>query len=202
MLHSKMLDKAKLENAFELLAKKCKEKNISSPINLYVVGGASILINFDFRKATLDVDAYCDKIDEIKGIVLEISSELYLYDNWINDDFKNTPSYSDKILELSILYKSFDDVVYVYTLEPKYMIAMKLKSSRVDGGDLDDIRKMIFELKLSGSQLSFDEVMEAYDYLYNNDRSYTYERFFETTKKTFDMSVDEVKELLGIDQDY
>ena len=197
-----MLDKAKLETAFELLAKKCKENNISSPINLYVVGGASILINFDFRKATLDVDAYCDKIDELKDIIVEISLELYLDDDWINDDFINTPSYSDKIVELSVLYKSFDNVIYVYTLEPKYMIAMKLKSSRPDGGDLDDIKRMIFELKLSGVELSFDEIMEAYDYLYYGDRSYTYEHFFETTKKTIEMSVDEVKELLGIDQDY
>ena len=197
-----MLDKDKFEAAFTLLAKKCKEQNVVGPINVYVVGGASILINFDFRKATLDVDAYCERINELKNIILEISSELYLYDDWLNDDFKNTPSYSRKIIELSVLCKSFDDIVNVFTLEPKYMIAMKLKSSRPDSGDLEDIRQMIFELKLSGIELSFDEVMEAYDYLYDGDRSYTYERFFITTKQTIEMSVDEVKELLGIDQDY
>ena len=197
-----MLDKDKFEAAFTLLAKKCKEQNVVGPINVYVVGGASILINFDFRKATLDVDAYCERIIELKNIILEISSELYLYDDWLNDDFKNTPSYSRKIIELSVLCKSFDDIVNVFTLEPKYMIAMKLKSSRPDSGDLEDIRQMIFELKLSGIELSFDEVMEAYDYLYDGDRSYTYERFFITTKQTIEMSVDEVKELLGIDQDY
>ena len=197
-----MLDKDKFEAAFTLLAKKSKEQNVVGPINVYVVGGASILINFDFRKATLDVDAYCERINELKNIILEISSELYLYDDWLNDDFKNTPSYSRKIIELSVLYKSFDDIVNVFTLEPKYMIAMKLKSSRPDSGDLEDIRQMIFELKLSGIELSFDEVMEAYDYLYDGDRSYTYERFFITTKQTIEMSVDEVKELLDIDQDY
>ena len=202
MLRDTVLNKKSISKLFSLFAKKCIEHGIKDRIYFYVVGGASIIMNFSFRESTQDIDAYYVKDETINQIIADIANEMEISKKWINDDFINTPSYSKKIFEVAKIYSIYRRILYVYTLHPKYLIAMKLKSSRATGGDHDDIIKMIFELKLSGSKLTFNEVMEAYDYLYDNDHSYTHDYFFKDTQKAFDMSVDEVKELLGIDQDY
>ena len=68
---------------------------------------------------------------------------------------------------------------------------MKLKSSRPTGGDLDDIIKMIYELRLNKVDITYEQVIEAYKDLYN-DYSHTYAYFFERTKKAFEADEEEM----------
>lgn len=52
------IDKVKLDNYFNELAKIYKRKSHGYVFEFILVGGASILINYDFRDVTNDIDAY------------------------------------------------------------------------------------------------------------------------------------------------
>ena len=75
---------------------------------------------------------------------------------------------------------------------------MKFKSSRPGGGDLDDIVKMIYELKLEKVQLSYDDVIEAYKELYENFDN-TYDYFLKKTKEAFEAPIEDIKLIFGND---
>ena len=127
MLRSSLLDKEKIETILNIFASKCLERNIAGPINIYVVGGASIVMKFKFRAPTIDIDAYFKKTKDLEDIIKEISEEQHIAKDWMNDEFVNTPSFSSKIIEVAKLYSIYQNLVYFYILDPEYMIAMKDK---------------------------------------------------------------------------
>ena len=55
---------------------------------------------------------------------------------------------------------------------------------------------MIYELRLSGSDITFETIMNAYYSLYT-DSSNTIPYFFDKTKKAFDALPDEMNAALG-----
>lgn len=166
----------------------------TQPINIYLVGGAAIVLNFEYRLSTIDIDALFIDNQTLKKAVDNISKEMNLPADWLNDDFINTPSYSNEIIEKSKLHSKYLGVLFVYTLEPKYMIAMKLKSSRPTSGDLDDIIKMIYELRFKEVPISYEEIIDAYKELYS-DFSNTYDYFLREAKEAFETPVEDFEYL-------
>ncbi len=57
MLHNRVLTKENFETVFMCFAKNCINNGLKEPIDIYIVGGAAIVFNFDFRESTIDVDA-------------------------------------------------------------------------------------------------------------------------------------------------
>lgn len=192
MLHNQVLNKNSIDSIFSCLA---NNYHGTKPINIYLVGGAAIMLHFDYRQSTIDFDALFQNNNEMEKAIKQVSDQLSLPIDWLNQDFVNTPSFSSKIIECSKLYKSFNDVVFVYSLEPMYLIAMKLKSSRPTGGDLDDIVKMIYELRFNNAPITFEKVLEAYRHLYQ-DFSNTYDYFLKKTKEAFETPMEEVEIVL------
>ena len=195
MLRNVVLTKEKLDSVFEVFAQKILKANINNPINIYIVGGAAIVLNFDYRESTIDIDAMFENDEMINSVIKETANELKMPDDWLNQDFINTPSYSPKIKMVSTLYKTFGDIVNVFYLPPVYLIAMKLKSSRPTGGDMGDIIKMIYELRYKGEKLSYDDVMNAYLFLYP-DLSNTYSYFFEKAKEAFETPLEDIESII------
>ena len=74
-------------------------------------------------------------------------------------------------------------------------LATKLKSSRPTGGDLDDIIMMIYELRYKKDQITYDDVIEAYKYLYT-DFSNTYDYFLQKTNEAFEVPIEDFEHLL------
>lgn len=196
MLHSKVLMKENIDAIFECFAKNYIGIDPKNAIDIYLVGGGAIMLNFDYRLSTIDFDAYFKNSLSIKQAIKATAIEKGLPDDWLNQDFVSTPSFSPVIQQHSVLYRVYENKVYLYILEPLYLIAMKLKSSRPTGGDLDDIVKMIYELRLSGSDITFEMIMNAYYSLYI-DSSNTIPYFFDKTKKAFDALPDEMNAALG-----
>ena len=88
----------------------------------------------------------------------------------------------------------YNEIIVVYSLEPKYLIAMKLKSSRPTGGDLDDVIKMIYELRFKGTEITYETIIEAYKELYA-DFSNTYDYFLEKAKEAFETPIEDFEYL-------
>ena len=192
MLHNKLLTKENVDEIFSCFALHClNNSNHPSKIEVYMVGGGAIMLNFDYRLSTIDFDALFMKDEMINAAIKETAKEKQLPNDWLNQDFVNTPSFSPKIVKVSQLFKIYEGIIYLYTLKPVYLIAMKLKSSRPTGGDLDDIIKMIYELRLNKVDITYEQVIEAYKDLYN-DYSHTYAYFFERTKEAFEADEEEM----------
>lgn len=190
MLHSNLLKRDDLDQLFTKLAAEYIELGGSKEVEIYLVGGAAIILNFDFRMSTIDVDAMFKDNDILEIAIQNVSQKNGLPSDWLNKDFITTPSYSPKIIDKAKKYAVYHNIIFVYLLEPKYLIAMKLKSSRPTGGDLDDIIKMIYELRYKGTEITYEQIIEAYKEFYS-DFSNTYSYFLEKTKEACETPVED-----------
>ena len=190
MLHSKLIQKNDIDTIFNALAKEYELLGGNKSIDIYLVGGASIILNFSYRMSTLDIDAYFKEDLILNAAIKKVSEKLSLPDDWINQDFINTPSFSPRIIEKEKFFSKYGNYISVFFLEAKYLIAMKLKSSRPTGGDLDDIIMMIYELRYKGATITFNEIIDAYKDLYP-DFSNTYHYFLEKAKNALEVPVED-----------
>ncbi len=190
MLHSKVIKREDIDVIFDNLASEYIKLGGNQKVDINLVGGAAIVLYFNYRVSTVDIDAFFKDNKTLTQSINNVSKQLSLPNDWVNCDFINTPSYSPVILNKAHLYKTYQGKINVFLLEPKYIIAMKLKSSRPTGGDLDDIIKMIYELRYKNVLISYSEIINAYNELYP-DFSNTYEYFLEKTKEAFETPVED-----------
>ena len=94
------IDRAKLDNYFNELAKIYKKKSHGYVFEFILVGGASILVNYDFRDTTNDIDAYYIQSADIKDAIKSVSLKYNINTNWINVDFNN--KYSNTLNEANV----------------------------------------------------------------------------------------------------
>ena len=141
-----------------LIAREYKKSNKNNPgIEIILVGGASVLLNYNFREETTDLDSLIRASSSIKDVIKHISKEKQLPDNWINDDFRKTNSYSDKLVLHSKFYKRFCDCLDVRTVSGEYLLAMKLRSFRNYKNDISDIVDILKKQKEFKQPITIDE---------------------------------------------
>ena len=73
----------------------------SMPAEVVLIGGASVLINYGFREMTTDIDAVIQAASTMKEAINHVGDRNDLPRGWINEDFKNTKSFSPKLLMYS-----------------------------------------------------------------------------------------------------
>ena len=162
------IDKIKLDNYFNELAKIYKKKAHGYIFEFILVGGASILVNYNFRDVTNDIDAYYLPSADIKDAIKIVSEKFNIDSKWINNDFKKTKSYSNKLAEFSTFYKSYKEIISVRTIKDEYLIAMKLMSGRIYKNDISDIIGIIISNKNNGKNVTYDMIDKAIKNLYGN----------------------------------
>lgn len=158
------IDNEKLETYLrdfsKTLRKQCG-KEVS--VDLYIVGGASVLLNYDFRNTTIDVDAVIRTNASIKDAIKSVANKYNLSYNWLNSDFEKTSSFSNALIKHSTYLRTFSNIVHIYTIKDEYLLAMKIKACRIYKNDLSDIIGII----QSNEKLTFDDIEKAYFNLYN-----------------------------------
>lgn len=170
MSHNKTLNKADLDLYFsdlgKLLKKKIRNKNLS--VEIIVVGGASILLNYNFRDTTVDIDCIDVHDALMNEVVNEVANKYDLPTNWINTDFKNSSSYSQKLVNYSSFYKTYYGVLNIRTVKGEYLIAMKIVSARKYKNDYSDIYGIIKWYKDNNIDLTMDQIDKSIDELYSS----------------------------------
>ena len=157
--------KNNIERYLNDLSKELKrEFGKNSEFELIIVGGASILLNYGFRDQTLDVDAFISNQNTIKEAVFRTAEKYGLKDAWLNSDFKTTKSFSDKLVQYSKYYKTFNQVLHVRTVKDEYLVAMKLISFRSYKHDWSDIVGILKE----NPTITFDTIKKAFINLYDS----------------------------------
>lgn len=169
MSYNKTISKENLDLYFlefgKLLKKKAHNKNIS--VEIIIVGGASVLLNYNFRDTTVDIDCIDVHNALMNEIIGEIGNKYDLPNDWINTDFKNTESYSQKLINYSSYYKTFGGVLNVRTIKGEYLVAMKIVSGRKYKNDYSDIYGIIKWHKDNNERMTMSQIDKAIDELYS-----------------------------------
>jgi hypothetical protein len=128
--------------AFEVMGQYLRERQLLGEIAIY--GGTAILLQFDWRKATKDVDAII-RTNEREGAVKDAAAyaglRLGLPDDWLNNFVGGfTPETEpDAFFSAYGTYpRGAAPGLRVFLAKPEYLCAMKLKALQRDNvGDKD-----------------------------------------------------------------
>lgn len=183
------LNHSNIDHLLYSIAKEYKKQNRIDPhCEIIIVGGASILLNYHFREETTDIDSIIRASSGFKDIINKIGDSYNLPNGWLNSDFTKTASYSPKLIQHSTFYKTFCNCMSVRTISAEYLIAMKLKSSRIYKHDLSDIIGVIKEQQEINSPITYDNIKKAYCELYNSfEIDHDIEIFLQNVFKTNDL---------------
>lgn len=169
MSADKPFTKENLDGYLRELAKEFRKKNGNKmSAEIILIGGASILINYGFRKMTYDMDAIIKSSGAMKEAINTVGDRLELPVGWLNTDFANTKSYTPRLVEYSKYYKTFANILQVRTVSAEYLVAMKLMAGRQYKNDLSDIVGILIEQEERKKPLSFEVIQKAIVDLYDS----------------------------------
>lgn len=161
-MNNGIITKEYIDNLFSQLAKEYKKlSGRRLPAEIIMIGGAAIVTQYGFRASTTDIDAYFLSSSTMKDAIRTVADRNGLPKDWINQDFTKTSSYSPKIREYSVHYKTFANILEVRILPPEYIVAMKLASLRKYRYDMSDIVGIICTESLSRDSIN-KAVVEMY----------------------------------------
>lgn len=214
-MSSNSFTKENLDTYLKELAKEFRRLNGKSmPAEIVLVGGAAILTNYSFRDMTTDIDAVIHAASSMKGAINMVGDKFDLPNGWLNADFMHTRSYSPKLDEFSVYYKSFYGVLSVRTIAAEYLIAMKLRSGRKYKNDLSDVIGILAEHEKKGAPITFEKIDVAVTNLYGGWDAFSEDSkpFIEDALKNGDfenvytsVKNDEIESkdiLIGFEKDY
>ena len=159
------LDRATIEAALAALNARLEAEGVTGEMCIF--GGTAMILAFDARQATRDVDAVFRPPELFRKAAAEIASEMALPPDWLNDGVKgfvsSTPDY---------VANDLPQFPHLRVIRPSaaYLLAMKCMAARVEGydsrGDKEDAAFLAKHLGLSTT----DEVLEIVTRYYPPNR--------------------------------
>ena len=165
--NSKVFTKENLDLYLNELSKEYKKMGGRKvPVEIILIGGAAIIENYGFREMTTDVDAILPSVSIMKEAINRVGDRFGLPNGWLNADFTKTDSYSLRLSQYSVPYKTFNQVLNVRTVVGEYLIAMKLRAGRRYKNDLSDIVGILAEHQATQKPISYEMIDTAVKNLY------------------------------------
>lgn len=126
---------------------------------ILILGGAMMVLVFNARTSTKDVDAIFYPKVKIYELSKKITEKYGLPENWLNDSVKGFIKKTPLNKQLLIRF----DNLLVYVPEPEYILAMKSISMRIgiESSDIEDLKFLINYLKLKSAKDIF-KIIEKY----------------------------------------
>ncbi len=161
--------KDNLDMYLKALAKEFRRLNGKAmPAEIILIGGAAILANYGFRDMTTDIDAVIHAASSMKDAINRVGDQFNLPNGWLNADFMKTASYSPKLDQFSVYYKTYSNVLRIRTMSSEYLIAMKLRSGRQYKNDMSDVIGILAEHERRGEPITMEAVNTAVENLYGS----------------------------------
>ncbi len=161
--------KDNLDHYLRELAKEFRKLNgKTTPAEIILIGGASVLINYGFRDMTYDMDAIIVSSSAMKQAINQVGDKFGLPNGWLNTDFMRTKSYSPRLIEHSVYYKTFSNILTIRTVTAEYMVAMKLMAGRKYKNDLSDVIGILKYHKEKGKPITLEKIKAAVEELYGS----------------------------------
>ena len=145
-----------------------KRSGKKTPAGIVLIGGAAILAGYGFREMTNDIDAIVFASSAMKEAINDVGDRLELPNGWLNTDFMKTGSFSEKLLDVSVYYKTFSNILAIRTVSAEYLIAMKLISGRRYKYDMSDVAGILWEHQNKGAPISLEAIEKAVVALYDD----------------------------------
>ncbi|MEO5330616.1 MAG: DUF6036 family nucleotidyltransferase [Magnetococcus sp. YQC-5] len=120
-------------------------------------GGAVMVLVFNARPATKDVDAIFHPKDVMRQAILKVAAKNHLPDDWMNDAVAGFISEKG---QKRVLFELPHLSIHVPT--PEYLLAMKALAARVDATDQDDVKFLLKTLKINSAHEVFALIEEYY----------------------------------------
>lgn len=157
-----MLSRATILMAITQLSEELGMVGVLGELN--VVGGTAMVLAFNARKATKDVDAIFEPSAEVRKAAAAVADKLSLPHDWLNDAAKGFMSPSGDFRPI----ESIDlPNIRVLAPTPEYMLAMKVLAARTgigqDRGDANDIAFLLRLLGLTEAGAVMSIVSRYYD---------------------------------------
>ena len=149
------LSEADIRRALEALAAALPVAR--PPRELWVVGGAALVLLYAARETTKDVDGFAlepSTTAELRAASASVAGELALPSDWLNDGAKG---YVHGLAPGELLFSS--PGLVVRSVAPQQLLAMKLSAWR-DDVDVSDARLLLS--KLAGDRDSVWRLVEPY----------------------------------------
>ena len=141
-MNDRLLDQKLLRRAFELLAKHLKRRGVVGEVHVF--GGAAMVLAFNSRQATRDVDAVFAPDTHVLEAAREVAIELGLPKSWLNNQ---ASSYVSGVAGRGT--PVFDHANLRVMVTPiEHLLAMKVRAARAVR-DADDIRVLLKELRIT-----------------------------------------------------
>jgi hypothetical protein len=155
------LTREKILDALGELDRALAERGIMGEICLF--GGAVMVLAFNARLSTKDIDAVFQPASVIRDLASRIAEACHLPDGWLNDGVKGFLSRRHDVLVGNL--PQFSNLRLTMPT-PAYLLAMKCMASRIGAGagDADDTADIVFlvrhlELKTAAAVL---EIVGSY----------------------------------------
>ncbi len=157
-----MLTRANILDALARLSAELGKRGVVGEIN--IVGGTAMVLAFQARVSTKDVDAIFEPSSEVRVAAANVAEELGLPVDWLNDAAKGFLSPDGDFVAIPSI-----DLPHLRVLAPtpEYMLAMKVLAARTgigdERGDARDIEFLIRMLGLNDGDAVMDIVRRYYD---------------------------------------
>jgi len=167
------LNRDTIVKALSATSEKLKSEGVTGEVCIF--GGAAMVLAFDARESTRDVDAVFKPSGIVRKMAAEVATELDLSPTWLNDGVKGYTSAEQDYVEGNM--PQFSNL-RVIRPSASYLLAMKCLAARVEGydtaGDKNDVLFLIKELSLG----STEDVLRIVEKYYPANRLHVKTRFF------------------------
>lgn len=145
-----LLDRRVLHDAFTRLASKLAQQGVVGEIHVF--GGAAMILAFDARPATRDVDAVFQPDGPVLQAAWQVAQELDLPRSWLNNQ---ASSYLSSRAGRGPTVFDHPNL-RVMSTPAEHLLAMKVRAARAVR-DADDVRTLLAHLRLT----AVDEVVDV-----------------------------------------
>jgi hypothetical protein len=163
--HSASLNRAEILEGLKRLDARLAAAGVTGELCLF--GGTVMVLAFNARLSTRDVDAIFQPAALIREFAGQIAQELNWPQDWLNDGVKGFQS--DKAETTSEDVPQFPHL-RIYRATTEYLLAMKCMAARAlspeSGGDQQDILTLVRHLKIT----SVEEALESVAKFFPPDR--------------------------------
>jgi hypothetical protein len=145
------MEREQIHRALMRLGEILRARGVTGEVDVF--RGAAIVLGFDFRKATQDVDSLVTMgHGQVMKAAQEVEKELDLPPNWLHEQ---TTIYLSKHRDFSLfkMYPSGGQFgLRVLLAKPEYVLTMKLLAFRLYAADVDDIKHLALHLNRTSAE--------------------------------------------------
>ena len=160
-----ILSREDILHGLKLLDQKAKQDGIAIDMSIY--GGAALILAFDLKRATRDVDvSVTGNLSYVRQAAAEIARTQGWPESWLNDGVKGFLSAHEQMRALDDFAPEGENGgIRIYTPSPEYLFAMKCMAMRPEGmdgsHDFSDIAFLVEEAGIRDTESAL-KLIEAF----------------------------------------